>query len=586
MTERRPARCSVFMSLGPTVEVRIDMMSGFVSVSSVGHHVTCTSPHSQDCYGRLRHEPQIHGQGPTSGAHVPRHQGVVRWCADRQRPQVTKEPADAHIWIICNCGIDPEWVQAHNSVLDNNRLLTMPNGQHIQFGTNVNFIFETSHLRFASPATINRWSVIFLSEENADIQPMIASWISLLSVRAPWRRSTCHGNHNSWHVRKSWDTWCLGRRRALEKTRSSFFQRLISFLLCAEALLAISRLTRGTLLFVRCAKGLASPSQRIKALFLRSRQLLSMQQHYELGLRLRHGSLATCTSGRIYRSKEGQRLVFYMKDINLPSPDKYDISEIVMFLSQVVMHNGFYDGDLEFVQVEHIQIEPSIAPASTLCRLPLAARLTANLRVCAISYPSMEELIEVYSQIVVAHSQTRSIKIWLKKLSLSCKVAEAIVVVYTNTRSKFTGNDHDHFQFNPRDLTLWVLQLLRYDIVSVDTLLAAWAYEANRISRNRLMEDHVDSMLRTQQFHSSMPMWKCFTTMVTFDDGGVPSKDLRRISLADYKKIVEEGLKSNDREVKDMPIDFFQGLWIILRAPTAPCLHRTTLTSCSWAALA
>ena len=112
-------------------------------------------------------------------------------------------------------------------------------------------------------------------------------------------------------------------------------------------------------------------AQRIKALFLRSRQLLSMQQHYEWGLRLRQGSLATCTSGRVYRSKDGRRWVFYMKDINLPSPDKYDISEIVMFLSQVVMHNGFYNDNLEFVQIEHIQNEPSMAPASTLGRHPL-----------------------------------------------------------------------------------------------------------------------------------------------------------------------------------------------------------------------
>ena len=28
--------------------------------------------------------------------------------------------------------------------------------------------------------------------------------------------------------------------------------------------------------------------------------------------------------------------------------------------------------------------------------------------------------------------------------------------------------------------------------------------------------------------------------------------------MADYKKMVEEGLKSYEREVKDMPIDFFQ----------------------------
>ena len=46
--------------------------------------------------------------------------------------------------------------------------------------------------------------------------------------------------------------------------------------------------------------------------------------------------------------------------------------------------------------------------------------------------------------------------------------------------------------------------------------------------------------------------------MVTFGDDGVPSGDLRRISMADYKKMVEEGLKSYEREVKDKPIDLFQ----------------------------
>ena len=71
-----------------------------------------------------------------------------------------------------------------------------------------------------------------------------------------------------------------------------------------------------------------------------------------------------------------------------------------MFLSQVVMHNGIYDDGLEFVQLEHVQIVSSMAPASTLGHHPLATRLAANLRVYAISYPTMEELFEVYSQMV------------------------------------------------------------------------------------------------------------------------------------------------------------------------------------------
>lgn len=86
--------------------------------------------------------------------------------------------------------------------------------------------------------------------------------------------------------------------------------------------------------------------------------------------------------------------MLYLKDINLPTPDKYDTSEIIMFLQQAVMHKGFYDDDWEFVQLEHIQIVASIAPASTLGRHRLATRFTAIVRVCSISYPSSEELTE------------------------------------------------------------------------------------------------------------------------------------------------------------------------------------------------
>ena len=36
------------------------------------------------------------------------------------------------------------------------RLLTMPSGERIQFGPNVNFLFESHDLSCASPATISR----------------------------------------------------------------------------------------------------------------------------------------------------------------------------------------------------------------------------------------------------------------------------------------------------------------------------------------------------------------------------------------------------------------------------------------------
>ncbi|VDL62610.1 unnamed protein product [Nippostrongylus brasiliensis] len=88
---------------------------------------------------------------------------------------------NVHTWIIFDGDIDPEWIEALNSVLDDNRLLTMPSGERIQFGSNVNFLFETDSLQFASPATVSRMGMIFISEEDTSVKEVVANWIRSLS---------------------------------------------------------------------------------------------------------------------------------------------------------------------------------------------------------------------------------------------------------------------------------------------------------------------------------------------------------------------------------------------------------------------
>ena len=91
--------------------------------------------------------------------------------------QAVKESNDTICWIICDGDIDPEWVESLNSVLDDNRLLTLPNGERISFGSNVNFIFETNDMRYASPATVTRLGMIFLSEEDVDVGRVTRTWL-------------------------------------------------------------------------------------------------------------------------------------------------------------------------------------------------------------------------------------------------------------------------------------------------------------------------------------------------------------------------------------------------------------------------
>jgi len=92
--------------------------------------------------------------------------------------QVVKEASETICWIVCDGDIDPEWIESLNSVMDDNHLLTLPNGERISFGDNVNFIFETNDLRFASPATVSRLGMIFLSEEDVDVNRITKSWIN------------------------------------------------------------------------------------------------------------------------------------------------------------------------------------------------------------------------------------------------------------------------------------------------------------------------------------------------------------------------------------------------------------------------
>ena len=60
-------------------------------------------------------------------------------------------------------------------------------------------------------------------------------------------------------------------------------------------------------------------------------------------------------------------------------------------------------------------------------------------------------------------------------------------------RAQFTVDDYSHYLFTPRDLTLWAMSLLRYDLTAgtqqhtADTVLEIWVYEARRLFRDRIV---------------------------------------------------------------------------------------------------
>lgn len=78
--------------------------------------------------------------------------------------------------------VDPEWAENLNSVLDDNKMLTLPNGERLSLTPNIRILFEVQDLNHATPATVSRCGMVWFSEQ-AVSTPMLLSYY-LAKMRA------------------------------------------------------------------------------------------------------------------------------------------------------------------------------------------------------------------------------------------------------------------------------------------------------------------------------------------------------------------------------------------------------------------
>lgn len=80
-------------------------------------------------------------------------------------------------WIMLDGDVDAVWVENMNSVMDDNKLLTLVNGDRIRLEKYCKLLFEVYDLQYASPATISRCGMVYVDPKNLGFEPFFHKWM-------------------------------------------------------------------------------------------------------------------------------------------------------------------------------------------------------------------------------------------------------------------------------------------------------------------------------------------------------------------------------------------------------------------------
>ncbi|KAK2516914.1 hypothetical protein Q9233_013480 [Columba guinea] len=91
---------------------------------------------------------------------------------------------DGPKWMVLDGDIDPMWIESLNTVMDDNKVLTLASNERIPLNPTMRLVFEISHLRTATPATVSRAGILYISPSDLGWNPPVSSWIDRREIQS------------------------------------------------------------------------------------------------------------------------------------------------------------------------------------------------------------------------------------------------------------------------------------------------------------------------------------------------------------------------------------------------------------------
>ncbi|KAI3434555.1 hypothetical protein D9Q98_002628 [Chlorella vulgaris] len=83
-------------------------------------------------------------------------------------------------WVVLDGDIDAEWIESANTVMDDNKVLTLASNERIPLTSSMRLLLEINNMNHCSPATVSRGGVIFVNVDDIGWKPAVESWVDKL----------------------------------------------------------------------------------------------------------------------------------------------------------------------------------------------------------------------------------------------------------------------------------------------------------------------------------------------------------------------------------------------------------------------
>jgi len=115
---------------------------------------------------------------------------IWKKCNDKKNKHVS--------WIVCDGPVDAIWIENLNTVLDDNKILTLANAERIPMTDNTKMVFEVENLNNASPATVSRCGIIYVSATDLFWRPLIDTWCKDRVENRGTIHGFCNPDESAW----------------------------------------------------------------------------------------------------------------------------------------------------------------------------------------------------------------------------------------------------------------------------------------------------------------------------------------------------------------------------------------------------